>query len=87
MGMAGWRSSRVYCAVVHVHTVIPIQRLHAHKIETGDRKMRLASKSVEEEETRLSRRRGRGVPHSREIVAALKVPRPESVDQLETSRQ
>ena len=36
-------------------------------------------------ETRLSRRRGRGVPHSirrwREIVAALKLPRPESVDQ------
>ena len=79
------------------HTVIPIQRQHAHKIETGAdytfipnyrRKMRLASESVVEEETRLSRRRGRGVPHSlrrrREIVAALKLPRPESVDQLET---
>ena len=53
------------------HTVIPIQRQHAHKIAisvytcyiqcTRDRyrrKMRLASESAEEEETRLSRRRG-----------------------------
>ena len=53
--------------------------------------MRLASESAEEEETRLSRRQvvtERGVPHSlrrqRKIVAALKLPRPESVDQLET---
>ena len=52
------------------HTVIPIQRQHAHKIAISDltiiqctrdryrRKMRLASESAEEEETRLSRRRG-----------------------------
>ena len=50
------------------HTVIPIQRQHAHKIETSSysivqctrdrygRKMRFASESAEEEETRLSRR-------------------------------
>ena len=50
------------------HTVIPIQRQHAHKIAISDyiqctrdrfrRKMRLASESAVEEETRLSRRRG-----------------------------
>ena len=53
------------------HTVIPIQRQHAHKIAisvhltiyqcTRDRyrrKMRLASENAVEEETRLSRRRG-----------------------------
>ena len=53
--------------------------------------MRLPSESAEEEETRLSRREvetERGVPHSlrrrRQIVAALKLPRPESADQPET---
>ena len=47
--------------------------------------MSLASESAEEEDTRLSRRETeRGVPHSlrrrRKIVAALKLPRPESVE-------
>ena len=50
--------------------------------------MRLASESVEEEETRF---RGRGVPHSlrrrREIVAALKLSRAESVDQLDQRKR
>ena len=47
------------------HTVIPIQRQHAHKIATSllqcryRRKMSLASENAEEEETRLSRRRDR----------------------------
>ena len=51
------------------HTVIPIQRQHAHKIATSvysqctrnryRRKMRLASESAEEEEIRLSRRQSR----------------------------
>ena len=50
------------------HTVIPIQRQHAHKIATSllqctrdryRRKMSLASESAGEEETRLSRRRDR----------------------------
>ena len=49
--------------------------------------MSLASESAEEEETRLSRRRGRDRPRRaaqfrrrRKIVAALKLPRPESVE-------
>ena len=46
--------------------------------------MSLASESAEEEETRLSIETERGVPHSlrrrRKIVAALKLPRPESVE-------
>ena len=69
------------------HTVIPIQRQHAHKIETSvwrhveGRCLSLQKAwRPKEEETRLSRRRGRGVPHSlrrrREFVAALKLPRP-----------
>ena len=48
------------------HGVIPIQRQHAHNILTMQctrdryrRKMSLASESAEEEETQLSRRRGR----------------------------
>ena len=53
------------------HTVIPIQRQHAHKMATSllhfiqctrdryRRKMSLASENAEEEETRSSRRRGR----------------------------
>ena len=51
--------------------------------------MCLASESAEEEETPDAKvETERGVPYSlrrrRKIVAALKLPRPESVDQLET---
>ena len=67
--------------------------LVVHLAAKNTRKMRLASESAEEEETRLSRRRydnpdakvetERSVPYSlrrrRKIVAALKLPRPESV--------
>ena len=57
------------------HTVIPIQRQHTHKIATSvdqlttfilctrdryRRKIHLTSESAKEEETRLSRRQGRG---------------------------
>ena len=41
------------------HTVIPIQRQHAQHPALETRKMRLASESAEEEETRLSRRQSR----------------------------
>ena len=61
------------------HTVIPIQRQHAHKIAyytfiqcTRDRyrrKMRLASESAEEEETQLSRRRGSSSEACRTVFA------------------
>ena len=65
-------------AIFHItgaaHTVIPIQRQHAQKLQH------------EEEETRLSRRQSRdrakrAVQSSQatKIVAALKLPRPESV--------
>ena len=100
-----WRANLVvhlaaiflYIPTGAAHTVIPIQRQHAHNLATSGIHYIQTGRCVLLQKARRKRRRDypdakveteRGVPYSlrwrRKIVAALKLPRPESVDELET---